>query len=193
MYLAPLPIFGTWISYFSPTLSTKRLFSRCICTIKYSISLSGIVIVMTECYNSNCKSVCPICHWANRRPIAYHTAQSTVHDRNCLGAHRRRTGDRGLRWASLWRDTNDWVMWYKQLACMHRYVSFFTRTVHLSVETPAYCVSWQGLCHVNCHIHVSACLNGMVSVPVTGFSAIAAIPDPIEISTYDDVCDGFWT
>ena len=46
MHLPSPPIFGTWISYFSPKLSAKRLCSLCICTVKY------IIIAFWNCCDS---------------------------------------------------------------------------------------------------------------------------------------------
>ena len=77
---------------------TEFSVSRCICAVK--ISLCGIVaIVMTECYNSNHKSACPV---PLSKPFTTHHSRPTPCTTSCnLGAHRRRIVVRGMRWASL--------------------------------------------------------------------------------------------
>ena len=142
MHLPPPP--NIWHLNFSPKLSAKKIVFSSICTVKYILYLSGmVVIVMIECYNGN---ICVSC--ATEQTI-HHTAyiNSTHLSQPCMTrlgklvsrpiepyAHTDGVLVRGLRWAYLrWQYSE----WYDAAAAgSQTAVSFssacmnFTGTVH---------------------------------------------------------------
>ena len=178
----------------------KRLSSRCICTVKYITSLSGIVWLLWP--NAACLRVASLSllHTAVRRArhvLAYWRAQTEW------------WGDWDGHLCDVALMTSNWLIWYSSWPTCRELSALqcrdFTRTycthlsIHLcifinkmSVETPTY-ISRPLIRTVTCiifHIHVWRFFEWHGLSP--GHWLLLQPDWDLDVQYDDDVSDGFW-